>query len=252
MNYDDRNDDEENLIYEESPPDFPDGMSIYEPENTDEDSEQSDDSIENPGPSKKLLKRDMLAIALKRLEDSARTENDFRDIIDWWDRLDSNRERKERYHEVGRNESRVPLEWGMSEEYTIFPVPAGQAFWKEMMKGNFLDMIFDCPLEIHENIEDVELSNILNGLKDEQKEVLYYLAIRLYSTSLVGRLFGQTDRNIRKKRTVILKKIWKEYSRVLGNRIQNPGSVTLRERKYMEKNYPELCRPPENERTDKK
>ena len=252
MNYDDRNDDEENLIYEESPPDFPDGMSIYEPENMDEDSEQSDDSIENPGPSKKLLKRDMLAIALKRLEDSARTENDFRDIIDWWDRLDSNRERKERYHEVGRNESRVPLEWGMSEEYTIFPVPAGQAFWKEMMKGNFLDMIFDCPLDIQENIEDVELSNILNGLKDEQKEVLYYLAIRLYSTSFVGRLFGQTDRNIRKKRTVILKKIWKEYSRVLGYRIQNSGSVTLRERKYMEKNYPELCRPPENERTDKK
>lgn len=252
MNYDDRNDDEENLIYEESPPDFPYGMSIYEPENTDEDPESADDGTEIPNPSKKLLKRDMLAIALKRLEDSARTENDFRDIIDWWDRLDSNWERKERYHEVGRNESRVPLEWGMSEEYTIFPVPAGQAFWKEMMKGNFLDMIFDCPLEIHENIEDVELSKILNGLKGEQKEVLYYLAIRLYSTSLVGRLFGQTDRNIRKKRTVILKKIWKEYSRVLGNRIQNSGSVTLRERKYMEKNYPELCRPLENERTGKK
>lgn len=30
MNYDDRDDDEENLIYEESPPDLSDGMSIYE------------------------------------------------------------------------------------------------------------------------------------------------------------------------------------------------------------------------------
>ena len=44
MNYDDRNDDEENLIYEESPPDFSDKMSIYEPENTDEDSESADET----------------------------------------------------------------------------------------------------------------------------------------------------------------------------------------------------------------
>ena len=64
MNYDDRDDDEENLIYEESPPDFPYGMSIYEPENTDEDPESTDDGTEIPNPSKKLLKRDMLAIAL--------------------------------------------------------------------------------------------------------------------------------------------------------------------------------------------
>ena len=252
MNYYDIDNDEDRLIYEESPPGFPDGMGIYEPKDMGGNLIPAEESSDGSGSSKKRLKREMLATALKRLEDSARTEADFRNIIGWWDRLDSNRERKERYHEVGRDESRVPLEWGMSRDYTVFPVPADQAFWKEMMRGNFLDMIFDCPLEIHENIEDMELSKILNGLKDEQKEVLYYISIRLYPTSLVGSLFGQTDRNIRKKRAVILKKVWKEYSRVLGNRIQNHGSMTLRERKYMEKNYPELCRPAENERTDKK
>lgn len=168
-----------------------------------------DDEINN-FPQRKLLKREMDALALKRLEDAARTENDFLNVIDWWDRLDRNRERKERYHEIGRDSTFVPLEWGAGEDYRVIPSSVGQVFWQEMMKGNFLDLIFNCPLEIHELVEDGELSIILRNLKDEYKELLYYLAVRMYSTAYVGRLFGQTDRNIRKKRAAILNKIRKQ------------------------------------------
>ena len=34
--------------------------------------------------------------ALARLEDSARTEEEFENVVTWWNRLDANRERKER------------------------------------------------------------------------------------------------------------------------------------------------------------
>ena len=50
-----------------------------------------------------LLKRDMRKAAIARMEAAARTEADFREVIDAWDKEDANRERRERYHEVGRD-----------------------------------------------------------------------------------------------------------------------------------------------------
>ena len=52
--------------------------------------------------TRKKLKRELEREALSRLEDAARTEEDFQNVITWWNRLDANRERKERYHEIGR------------------------------------------------------------------------------------------------------------------------------------------------------
>jgi len=48
---------------------------------------------------RKQLKRDLDRAALVRLEEAARTEDDFLIVTKNWDRLDANRERKERYHE---------------------------------------------------------------------------------------------------------------------------------------------------------
>ena len=60
-----------------------------------------------------LLKRESRILALKRIEESARTEKEFYEVIDIWNRLDDNRERKERAHEIGRPES--ILEWNSCE-----------------------------------------------------------------------------------------------------------------------------------------
>ena len=56
---------------------------------------------------------------MRRLEEAARTEKDFNNLVARWDRLDSNRERRERCHEVIRSD--VPLELGMSSLHIIFP-----------------------------------------------------------------------------------------------------------------------------------
>ena len=47
-------------------------------------------------PKKKRLKRQIKEEALLRLEEAARTEDDFAAVQYHWDRRDSNRERKER------------------------------------------------------------------------------------------------------------------------------------------------------------
>lgn len=59
--------------------------------------DDDDDTGEEP-PGRKLLKRELRAQALKRLEDSARTLRDYENLVAWYDRLDANRQRKERYH----------------------------------------------------------------------------------------------------------------------------------------------------------
>ena len=62
-----------------------------------------------------MLHREARTLAIRRIEESARTEADFENVLYWWDKLDANRERKERDHETGR--STVPLEWGTDELY---------------------------------------------------------------------------------------------------------------------------------------
>ena len=62
--------------------------------------ELEDEEEEAAPTSKKRLKREIRAEALKRLEEAARTESDFLVIVDEWNKLDRNRERRERDHET--------------------------------------------------------------------------------------------------------------------------------------------------------
>jgi len=69
--------------------------------------ENSIEDDEDEQPERKLLKRELKAQALARLEDSARTVTDFKNVVAWWDRLDANRERKQRYHEILRSNDKT-------------------------------------------------------------------------------------------------------------------------------------------------
>ena len=84
--------------------------------------EDDEDSTEEQ-PERKLLKRELRAQALARLEDAARTPKDFENVVAWWDRLDANRERKERYHELSRSGDDVPLAMGQQRTDCSFPTP---------------------------------------------------------------------------------------------------------------------------------
>ena len=80
-----------------------------------------EDGTDEEEPERKKLKRELRAEALARLEDSARTQRDFENVIAWWNRLDANRERRERYHELSRSGDDVPLDYGASANELFFP-----------------------------------------------------------------------------------------------------------------------------------
>ena len=180
--------------------------------------------------TRKKLKRELEREALSRLEDAARTEEDFQNVVTWWNRLDANREHKERYHEIGRSD--VPLEWGMSPDEIVIPAPIQHVYQKQIQKGDFLDAVFNCPFEMHELVTDEDISRAIFTLKDVQKELLYQLAIRGYSCQMIAAFRKQTDRNIRKIRDTMLRKLRKSFIQVLHQRIDNQISLTKKEQLF--------------------
>ena len=179
-----------------------------------------------------MLHREARTIALRRIEESARTEDDFQKVIEWWDKLDENRERRERDHEIGR--STVPLEWGADKLYLYDRLSYDMVLRRLLLAGDFIDLIFDHPETIHELVTDMDLSEILKELKPHLKNMLYYLFLRDYSAAEYAESIGQTDRNIRGIRETALKRIRKLYGDVLTYRKENSLPMTLDEKYFLE------------------
>lgn len=179
-----------------------------------------------------MLHREARALAIRRIEESARTEADFQNVLYWWDKLDANRERKERDHEIGR--SAVPLEWGADEMYLSDRPSYDMVLRKLLLAGEFIDIIFDHPETMHELVTDADLSGILKDLKPHLKNMLYYMFLRDYSAAEYAKSIGQSDRNIRGIRETALKKIRKLYGGILTYRKENNLPMTHDEKFFLE------------------
>ncbi len=179
-----------------------------------------------------MLHCEARTLAIRRIEESARTEADFENVLYWWDKLDANRERKERDHEAGR--SAVPLEWGADELYLSDKPSYDMILRRLLLAGDFLDIIFDHPETIHELVVDADLSKILKELKPHLKNMLYYLFLRDYSATEYAESIGQSDLNIRGIRETALKKIRKLYGSILTYRKENSLPMTIDEKYFLE------------------
>lgn len=113
--------------------------------------------------SEKRLKREMRAEAIRRLEEAARTEKDFRAVVEEWNKLDGNRERRERDHENLRGD--VPLEYQAVPEPKLIPRWMNNPAYRQLMAGNFLDILFDCPYEMHNLTADPFISHMVEELR---------------------------------------------------------------------------------------
>lgn len=180
--------------------------------------------------SDKRLKREIRAEAVRRLEEAARTEKDFQAVVEEWNKLDRNRERRERDHENLRGD--VPLEYQAVPEPKLIPHWMNNPAYRQLMAGNFLDILFDCPYEMHNLTADTFISRMVEELSEEHKEVLYFLSLRLYSTTRLAAIRGQSDRNIRKLRKTIRKKLQRQMYDHLCSKQEN--GLTLRERRFLE------------------
>ena len=177
--------------------------------------------------------RDVKKAALARMEDAARTENDFKEVIKQWDHLDRNRERREREHEVKRNHETIRT--GYSDGI-IFPVPFCHLAWREAMKGDFIEVIYDNAEEMWQLVEDWDVSIELENLTDKQEEVIFLSAVRLCTPQQIACYKDQTDRAVRKLLAAVLNRMRDYLATVIRWQIQTgqPG-VTYAKRQFLER-----------------
>jgi hypothetical protein len=178
---------------------------------------------------KKQLKRDLAAAGLLRYEESCRTESEFLRLAGMYDDLDALRERRERRHEVQAFDA---LENWMLGDGGVVPVPIGHPWWRQLMRGDFIDFIHDCPHEIHELTSSQNISEMLRALDENHKEIMYYRVIRQWSPQRLAAFRGQTDRNIRKVYSKMIADLREELYERLKGRYERGAPLTLEQRTF--------------------
>ena len=130
-----------------------------------------------------------------------------------------------------------------SEDALCFPDTLNDVLTRQERKGDFIDTIFYCPYNIHELVTDADMSVILRELNEDHKFLLFLSALRQYSSVKIAAIREQSDRNIRKVRNTMLKKIRKKLLAALTEKVQAQQPLTLLEKEFLSENgvYIEKC-----------
>ncbi len=107
--------------------------------------------------------------ALRRLELSARTTQDYMTIVSWYDRKEQSRMRKERRYESLRGD--IPLEYGTLPEAEIVPHSMSRPTFRQICRGEYDDYLANCLFTMHDLTDKSYLRRIIYDLKLDQKRL---------------------------------------------------------------------------------
>ena len=174
--------------------------------------------------------------ALRRLELSARTAAEFQSVVSWYDREEQSRMRKERRYESLRGDT--PVEYLALADGYIVPHSMSCPTFRQICRGEFDDFLCNCLFRMHDLTDREHLRKIILGLKLDHKEIIYFLGIRLYPTKLLADLRGQTERNIRKVRGTVQRKIHKQLYAALTELSDENAELTHQEQVFLKEYKP--------------
>gem|GEM_PF-287373 len=143
-----------------------------------------------------MLQKEARMVAVSRIENSARTVDEYDKVTILWDCLGIIEGWRLAKAEPLRTELLSEGEFYRSD--AIIPSLIKHEWWRQILAGKFLDVIFDCPHEVHELTSSAPVYDLVKPLEEKQKEILYYLTIRQWTPQRLAAMRGQTDRNIRK------------------------------------------------------
>ena len=189
------------------------------------------DNTRSAAERRKRLAQTVREEALRRLELSARTLSEFQVLVDCYDREEESRMRKERRYETLRGD--VPLESGALPGGHILPHSMSQPTFRQICRGEFDDYLNTCLFAMHDLTERAHLREIVMNLKLDHKELLFFLGIRLYSTQKLADLRGQSERNIRKVRDTIRRRIHRKLYAALTELQQTSDELIHLEQNFL-------------------
>ena len=139
--------------------------------------------------------------------------------------------RRERRYESLRGDT--PVEYLAPTGDDIVPHSMSCPTFRQICRGEFDDLLCNCLFRMHDLTDRDHLRQIVMNLKQDHKEILYFLGVRLYSTQQLALLRGQTERNIRKVRGTVQRKIHKELYAALTELAKENGELTHQEQAFL-------------------
>lgn len=169
--------------------------------------------------------------ALRRLEISARTAAEFQTVVNWYDREEQSRMRRKRRYE--RLCGDTPVESLMLADGGIVPHSMSCPTFRQICRGEFDDLLCSCLFRMQDLTDRAHLRQIVMDLKQDHREILYFWGIRLYFPQQLALLRGQTERNIRKVRGTVRRKIYKKLFAVLTELAKENAALTHQEQAFL-------------------
>lgn len=172
------------------------------------------DEVRRIAAEKNILIREARREALTRVEERARTIEDFQNLFgEFWDKLDANRERNERRNEYLMSDEM--FDWNLHDD------------------DNFIDLIYCKPSEMHHLVEDVDLSRLIKESTAKQKAVFFPFVLRGCGTKKISECHCMTDRNVRKLCDLMKYNIRREMAVILEERIKNKEPLTIEQKEFL-------------------
>ena len=91
---------------------------------------------------------------------------------------------------------------------------------------------------MHDLTDRDHLRQIVMNLKQDHKEILYFMGIRLYSPQQLALLREQTERNIRKVHGTVQRKIQKKLFAALTEMSEENAELTHQEQAFLKEYNP--------------
>ena len=190
--------------------------------------------------------------SLRRYENSARSVDDFQELATMYDDLDALRERRERRYEYGKSDydllySESGLKdrssstggLGTANDYAysngeVVPPPLCHPYWRELIRGDFINTIFDNADEIWQIFGDWQVGRLIKNLTIKQREALFLSAARLCSSEQIACYTDKTNRGVNKLIAAALEYIRKRLAELTRERIEAGLPVTYEKRRFLE------------------
>ena len=145
-------------------------------------------------PGFKLRSMEQMQEALAGITDEWERLEWFEQVVKDFDKADALNELKHRRPDRRHEFNPHWLDQNLDEEISIPP-----QFRLLNHSDGWLDYIFSQrPEDLHELVEDREISGALRGLTGKRREALFYRVVHGYSASEIAALQGVSDRNVRK------------------------------------------------------
>jgi len=177
----------------------------------------------------KYITQSMMIESIARLEDAARTQAEFENVIEWWDKRD--KKIRDALDKKILSVANATFDIGLFKkgDHRMKSVFNGRNFYYV----DYLNLIYCCTCQMHNLIDDSDLSRLIEKATDKQKAVFFPKIIKRCHPKQIAECHEMTDRNVRDIVDRMVSNIRKGMYEVLKKRQTEGVSLTLRQKIFL-------------------